>query len=624
MAFVCPNMVQETTETTGNGTITLEGPVSGWLDFDSQCGNGDTVLYAIENATEKETGVGTFLTGPDRIQRDTVFYSTAGGAKVSFSGGTKNVYSPLPGNSIQTLLDPSLSTGLLARSALNTYTQRTLTAGNGIYVSNGDGVSGNPAVRVASVLDYGVVADGSTDDTAAWQDAVDDGPNLVLLMPQRTTGSSIISSTVTINESAVFIVGAERLASTIQFEPSSDDVCFHFVHPSSGVLFWGGLKGLYFYSTDTTYAKTAILLEDTSNFLLENLACNNWTDTGGYDSTFLHTKGREFLISKNLSIACDRGILIDQNPNSSISADHFHFQDTFITVTSGSDKPCIKVADGTNLTNVLFDGANPWVRPGSHAFEWIDTTASAASFNIQFQNVRTEQGQDTSAYSFYISSTAQGRTQLAWFNCVLDVYMNGMYFRNSSRINIYNLTANMQSKTCLNANSTCDDIGWFNSDWGASTSTASYTGMLLQTGIQKDSPSDPLPTSGHLVVAPANDYAQLGITLYGVTRWAWSGQISDGNYQVIPYTGASGSVGIITVSGFSSSGPTCEGGVVIAAPTGAAPTVLSGTTNFETIAAGGTPSGGTLTVYSFASVWRIENNMGVTLDVVITFDRKES
>jgi hypothetical protein len=44
------------------------------------------------------------------------------------------------------------STGIAVRSAADTWVQRTLTAGAGIGVTNGDGVSGNPTVAISSAV----------------------------------------------------------------------------------------------------------------------------------------------------------------------------------------------------------------------------------------------------------------------------------------------------------------------------------------------------------------------------------------------------------------------------------------------------------------------------------------
>lgn len=47
------------------------------------------------------------------------------------------------------------STGLAARTAANTWAQRTITAGQNISVTNGNGVSGNPTIALDRVIEYG-------------------------------------------------------------------------------------------------------------------------------------------------------------------------------------------------------------------------------------------------------------------------------------------------------------------------------------------------------------------------------------------------------------------------------------------------------------------------------------
>ncbi len=77
--------VQETSTTTGFGTITLLGAVPGFHTFASTYANGDRVRYYIAGGTEWETGEGTYSAGT--LTRDTVLESSNAGSNVNFSGG---------------------------------------------------------------------------------------------------------------------------------------------------------------------------------------------------------------------------------------------------------------------------------------------------------------------------------------------------------------------------------------------------------------------------------------------------------------------------------------------------------------------------------------------------------
>jgi len=95
MALVLKDRVQETTTTTGTGTITLAGAVSGFQSF-SAIGNGNTCYYAIVGGTEWEVGLGTYTSSGTTLSRDTILESSNGGTAVNFSAGTKNVFVTYP------------------------------------------------------------------------------------------------------------------------------------------------------------------------------------------------------------------------------------------------------------------------------------------------------------------------------------------------------------------------------------------------------------------------------------------------------------------------------------------------------------------------------------------------
>lgn len=91
--------VQETTTTTGTGTVTLAGAVSGFRAFQDAFTVGDTVHYVIAGGTEWEVGEGE-LASTTTLTRLVIFSSSNSGAAVSFSAGTKNVFCDLPAQSI--------------------------------------------------------------------------------------------------------------------------------------------------------------------------------------------------------------------------------------------------------------------------------------------------------------------------------------------------------------------------------------------------------------------------------------------------------------------------------------------------------------------------------------------
>jgi hypothetical protein len=97
MALVLKDRVQETTTTTGTGTLTLGGAVTGYQSF-SAIGNANTTYYAIyaSGGSEWEVGIGTYTSSGTTLSRDTVLSSSNSGSLVSFSAGTKNVWCDYP------------------------------------------------------------------------------------------------------------------------------------------------------------------------------------------------------------------------------------------------------------------------------------------------------------------------------------------------------------------------------------------------------------------------------------------------------------------------------------------------------------------------------------------------
>jgi hypothetical protein len=123
MALVVKDRVQETSTTTGTGTFTLAGAVSGFQSF-SAIGNANTTYYAIVGGTQWEVGLGTYTSSGTTLSRDTVLASSTG-SKIDFAAGTKNVFVTYP------------ATESVYQDANNDAYAPQFAASNGLNVNNG-------------------------------------------------------------------------------------------------------------------------------------------------------------------------------------------------------------------------------------------------------------------------------------------------------------------------------------------------------------------------------------------------------------------------------------------------------------------------------------------------------
>ena len=122
MALVVKDRVQETTTTTGTGTVTLAGAVTGFQDF-SAIGDGNTCYYAITSGNDWEVGLGTYTASGTTLSRDTILESSNAGSAITLSG-TSNVF----------VTYPAEKSG--HKDANNTIYSEQLGASNGIFVNS--------------------------------------------------------------------------------------------------------------------------------------------------------------------------------------------------------------------------------------------------------------------------------------------------------------------------------------------------------------------------------------------------------------------------------------------------------------------------------------------------------
>ena len=95
MALVLKDRVKETTTTTGTGTYTLAGALTGFEAF-SQIGNGNTTYYACTDGTDFEIGIGTYTASGTTLARTTILQSSNSDNAVNWTSGTRTIFCTLP------------------------------------------------------------------------------------------------------------------------------------------------------------------------------------------------------------------------------------------------------------------------------------------------------------------------------------------------------------------------------------------------------------------------------------------------------------------------------------------------------------------------------------------------
>mgnify|MGYP003334019033 FL=1 len=140
MALVVYDRVQETTTTTGTGSVTLLGAVTGYQTF-AVVGNGNTTFYCIsdQGGSNWEVGIGTYSTVGPTLARTTVLSSSNSNNLVVFGVGTKSVFVTYPaGKSVN--LDASgnvTALGTITSGVWNGTTVPVAYGGTGVTTSSG-------------------------------------------------------------------------------------------------------------------------------------------------------------------------------------------------------------------------------------------------------------------------------------------------------------------------------------------------------------------------------------------------------------------------------------------------------------------------------------------------------
>ena len=145
MALVLDDRVQETTTTTGTGTVTLAGAVTGYQSF-AAIGNANTTYYCITDGTNWETGLGTYTSSGTTLARTTVLESSNSNNLVNFPAGSKNVFVTYPASQAvlltgtQTLTNKTLTSPTITGAVVSSMASSVISSATAVNTTSGTSI----------------------------------------------------------------------------------------------------------------------------------------------------------------------------------------------------------------------------------------------------------------------------------------------------------------------------------------------------------------------------------------------------------------------------------------------------------------------------------------------------
>jgi hypothetical protein len=240
--------VRETSVTTGTGTLTLDGAVSGYRTFSTAFGNGASVYYVITSAADWEIGIGT--TGAGTLSRDTVLSSTNSNNKLDLVAGTKEVFCAYVGSRAVTTSDAATLTNKTISGADNTLSNignasltnssvtvngtsislgasGTVTADAGTLTGNtlASGVTASSLTSVGTLASLTITGDLTVDTSSLKVDSTNNRVGIVTASPSHplhVVGTSYLQQVI---ERAT--VSATAATGTINYDALTQAVLFY-------------------------------------------------------------------------------------------------------------------------------------------------------------------------------------------------------------------------------------------------------------------------------------------------------------------------------------------------------------------------------------------------------------
>lgn len=248
-----------------------------------------------------------------------------------------------------------------------------------------------------SVKDFNAIGDGTTDDTTAFQNAINQltaGGRLDI-----PRGTYLITDTLTISVNGVHIVGANEFSSLIKFNPGSAKECFKFINGATTIT--GAVEKLGFLSSNSVQKTGALHLVDVTEFTARNIyIATTWIDAGNA-SIGIHIEGRQTIKFRNIWNFANLPFRLSISPNTSlVSVDHCHFSDCYSI--AHSSQPNWLIDDGVFATNCVW--RNLAMVNGTYGVYWNDTTSATVALANTFDNLRWEQSTNATGYILYLAA----------------------------------------------------------------------------------------------------------------------------------------------------------------------------------------------------------------------------
>ena len=235
----------------------------------------------------------------------------------------------------------------------------------------------------------GAVASDGADDTAAIQsciDAVGANGGAIYFPP----GEYHVAGSLRMTAHQITLYSDSRGSAKLRHSGCGGHSTLITAGGSSPIIN-GGIRGLSLQADDSSCARTALRVIDSSWFALDDVTIQGFHDATG-SSQGVRIQGREGFQARRLRVLADRPIVLAENPNyPTIDVDHFHFEDVYSTVLSTTvQRWHIEIEPTVNLANAIFDGTNAFVR-GCGILQWVGNSTVSVSHNLRIANVRHEQ-----------------------------------------------------------------------------------------------------------------------------------------------------------------------------------------------------------------------------------------